>query len=763
MADGSVVIEVTADDKEAQKRLNELRRSIEKTEKAIESTSGKKAAITEQLEQAKQAAAETAEELKQLYAQKRENDAVLSGKSGSVDVEEMAARKQSQDEITYAIKEQLKLQEKQASTIQNLTEKEAGLSTQLEKQTAELEQQKTEAGEVQRVIATQASSVMPQLAATTEAVSSAMRKGVKSILRWGFGIRSAFILIRRLRSAVIEGVKAFAEQDEETRNNINGLKASLSTLKTSWGAAFAPIFNAVVPILQRLISWLTAAANAIAAFFAALGGKSSYKKAVTNNAALASSYGAAGDAAEEAKGQIMGFDEINQLTSNSSKSGGGGGGSATEFVDEAINPDSLAAKMAFTMKDVLFNWDELTPEDIAAKALAGLTTLGGAIVGGMIGGVPGAIIGAAAGLLLGIALDSTVFNFDGQLSQDELFTALALALPVVGGAVIGFVLGGPAGAAIGIGLGLIIDFIAFEIGIDNIKQKISEWATEVKNYFKKYIDSWLTEGSEDGAKIGFFTVLGILEGIIRAQVGLSKWVYENLIKPLVDIVCNLLGIKSPSKVFAEIGEQIVAGLLQGAKDKWKTITDFFTDSWNRLKSWWSGLSLGSFHIPMPHFSISGYFSLNPPSIPSVSVQWYAKGGIVDGATLIGAGEAGKEAIVPLERNTGWINMVADGIIDRLMSSNALADFISGRALPAVASGQIVPPNATGNGGNALSDSDISRLVSGFMASLAPMLAAVGSRQPMIATLNVNGREFCRATFYDQQDVVSEHGISLITR
>ena len=56
------------------------------------------------------------------------------------------------------------------------------------------------------------------------------------------------------------------------------------------------------------------------------------------------------------------------------------------------------------------------------------------------------------------------------------------------------------------------------------------------------------------------------------------------------------------------------------------------------------------HIPLPHFRISG--SANPldwlkGGLPKISVAWYAKGGIVDGATLIGAGEQGPEAIVPL--------------------------------------------------------------------------------------------------------------------
>lgn len=72
-------------------------------------------------------------------------------------------------------------------------------------------------------------------------------------------------------------------------------------------------------------------------------------------------------------------------------------------------------------------------------------------------------------------------------------------------------------------------------------------------------------------------------------------------------------------------------------------------------------------IKLPHFKATGEFSLNPPSVPKISIDWYAKGGVFDTPTLFpygdgqvgGLGEAGAEAIVPLENNTKWLDRIAE--------------------------------------------------------------------------------------------------------
>ena len=83
-------------------------------------------------------------------------------------------------------------------------------------------------------------------------------------------------------------------------------------------------------------------------------------------------------------------------------------------------------------------------------------------------------------------------------------------------------------------------------------------------------------------------------------------------------------------------------------------------------------------IKLPHFNISGSFSLMPPRIPSFSVDWYARGGVFNSPSIIGVGEAGQEAVMPLERNTGWISTLAQKVAERMPVNNAPA----GYSLPA---------------------------------------------------------------------------------
>lgn len=188
------------------------------------------------------------------------------------------------------------------------------------------------------------SSIKDTISNIGSKASSTASTGFSKILKYGFGIRSLYVLFRRLRTAIKDSFTELQNSGayyETTKANIEALKSSLTTLKYQFGAAFEPIFNTVAPALQTLINYLVAVMNTISAFIAKLTGKSTYSKAVAATAEIASNTGSAAGSAAELNKQLQGFDERNNLDLDSGSSGGSGGGSSGDsssvtYVEESV-------------------------------------------------------------------------------------------------------------------------------------------------------------------------------------------------------------------------------------------------------------------------------------------------------------------------------------------------------------------------------------------------------------------------------------------
>lgn len=144
-------------------------------------------------------------------------------------------------------------------------------------------------------------------------------------------------------------------------------------------------------------------------------------------------------------------------------------------------------------------------------------------------------------------------------------------------------------------------------------------------------------------------VSGILQGI--ASVFSGQW---NAIRAVVTGVCNAVS-GAVSGAFNGI-KSVIDSTMNGAKNT-------VSGALGAISGFFAGLHLEFPHINLPHFSISGDFSIVPPSVPSISVSWYRTGAIAMGASVVGIGEAGPEAVVPLSGPE--MDPYADAVADRI--------------------------------------------------------------------------------------------------
>lgn len=172
--------------------------------------------------------------------------------------------------------------------------------------------------------------------------------------------------------------------------------------------------------------------------------------------------------------------------------------------------------------------------------------------------------------------------------------------------------------------------------------------TSVFNAVKSYISSvWNSIKS---------TISSVWSSIVSTVSG-----FVNSVKSTVTSVWN--SIKSTTASVWEGIKNAMWKPIEYAKNKIHDMIQAIKDFFN--------ITLEFPHIKMPHFSIEGKFSLAPPSVPSLNIDWYATGGIATAPSIVGVGEAGDEAILPLS-NKGKMKPFAQAVAN-MMPDNKKSD------------------------------------------------------------------------------------------
>lgn len=183
----------------------------------------------------------------------------------------------------------------------------------------------------------------------------------------------------------------------------------------------------------------------------------------------------------------------------------------------------------------------------------------------------------------------------------------------------------------------------------------------------------------------------LLQWIIDNLLPLLQPILEDLVKQVkfaVDIIIDAITImlKVIKDVFAILGD-----LINGDWRKlWKDAKQIFKDVVISLLSLAASLANGfidcinavirafnELHFEFPDWvPVVGGKSFGPhnfPEVPRAPIPQLANGGITTGATLAEIGEAGREAVLPLDRNTDWMDALADKIADRMPATGGSVD------------------------------------------------------------------------------------------
>lgn len=477
-----------------------------------------------------------------------------------------------------------------------------------------------------------------------------------------------------------------------------------------------PIVNGVTIAIKRLLVNL-ASLMGVKIDFESFG-QSGYKDTSDGLEDISDGYQDVADSAKKATLSLMGFDEINKLQddTSSSKGSSGGGGSTIDLTDDiakaAADYEAAWNKAFANMENSATEWADKIEKAIKKGDWYGIGTYAGKQINKGINAVPWKKTGEAITTIICKTLDFA----DGFISSvdweqlgkniikliegidlgkiavkvSDLTIDLALsAIKLLWGAYQEIYdkwgIAGILASLIVPGGVVTIKFITeFSASIEDSKyvkkakdavediklavqekwDEITDWwnNTAIVNWWNNDVTPWFEKetwvDAVDGMKLGIQEKWDSIVDWWNSLAIVSWW--SNDVKPWFT---------------KEKWESLADGIKKGIQGKWDDIVDWWDskpalqrisvaiedfkakiqNAWNSFKQWWNDLGLEFPHIDTPHFKIDGEFSLAPPKVPKVSIDWYANGGFPNKGQLFVANEVAPEMVGTMDGRTAVAN------------------------------------------------------------------------------------------------------------